>query len=179
MKLYVQYKEDNTLYTVSTSRIEENENGKVAEVDVDNYIDLFSHMNDYKFGNGKLIRIENLDYYKKLKNEELNEACKKAISDGFEYEIENEVYHFSLDIEAQLNFQGAIKLFDDGLIENMMWTVQKNGEYKRISISKKIMDELIVAIMDHKEKNISKYRDKLMPIVNNAKSIEEINAITW
>ncbi|MNC82499.1 hypothetical protein D3C75_1360350 [compost metagenome] len=60
-----------------------------------------------------------------------------------------------------------------------MWTVKKDGEYARIPITKDIMDELSIAILEHKSNNVSKYRDFLMVIVNSATTIEEINSITW
>jgi hypothetical protein len=60
-----------------------------------------------------------------------------------------------------------------------MWTVRKNGEYTRIPINKAIMNELTIAILLHKDSNISKYRDFLMPLVNSATTVEEINAIKW
>lgn len=123
-----------------------------------------------------------LDTEKEKKNQELNSACNQAILEGFLHNINGVDYWFSFDTEAQLNFQGSKIVLDAGLIPVINWTVRiggKNGEYGRIPITKEIMSELTVAILIHKDSNISKYREQLLPLLNAATTIEEVNAITW
>ncbi|MNF64999.1 hypothetical protein D3C84_467490 [compost metagenome] len=122
---------------------------------------------------------EILQEHRKLKDTELNKACEKSILSGFKHIINDIEYHFSYDIEAQINFGDAKIALNEGLKQEVMWTVKKDGEYTRLPITKDIMDGLSVAILDHKSNNVSKYRDFLMVIVNSATSIEEINSITW
>jgi hypothetical protein len=123
--------------------------------------------------------IDILEDYKKSKAEELSKACQQSIYNGFEYEINGVTYHFSYDTEAQLNFQGVERLFAQGIVEEVMWTVKKDGQYMRIPITKEILDELALVMLNHKNANISKYRDVLMPMVESAQTIEEVEAITW
>lgn len=179
MVLYIQYSDDNSIVTASTSKISENENGKVAEVETEDYLNILMNLNDYKFEDGQLIKAENLDYYRKVKNEELNVACNNAISSGFDYEINGILYHFSFDIEAQLNYQGAERLLSEGTVNSIDFTVFHEDTYARIAIGKDEMKALALAILKHKSDNISKYRDVLLPQVQNATTKEEIQNIKW
>lgn len=120
-----------------------------------------------------------LENAKKNKDIELNMACKKSILGGFKHVISGVEYHFSYDAEAQINFGDARTAFDSGLIDEVNWTVKKDGEYTRIKINKEIMDELSIAILQHKNDNISKYRDVLLPMVEKAETVEEVESITW
>lgn len=122
---------------------------------------------------------EILQVYRDAKDFELNQACNDTILAGFDYEIDGVLYHFSYDKEAQQNFTDAQTILSDGLVQELMWTVQKDGEYTRIPINKAVMDKLKVVIMMHKTSCISKYRDVLMKIVNEAQTIEEIESVTW
>lgn len=120
-----------------------------------------------------------LDEARKSKDEELNLECKKAILYGFTHTIDGIEYHFSYDAEAQQNFSDAITAFRDGLIKSLGWTVRVNGEYSRIQITPEIMDELKIVILMHKDSHISRYRDELMPLVNEAQTVEEIEQVRW
>lgn len=124
---------------------------------------------------------EVLEVYKQGKDMELNEACKESILKGFTHEVNGIEYHFSFDSEAQFNFQGAERLFSTGQIDEIRWTVKnmETGEYERILITKEVMEELVMKILQHKDSNISKYRDFLLPIVKSAETIEEIETIKW
>lgn len=114
-----------------------------------------------------------------LKDRELNDACQEAILAGFKHTINGIEYEFSYDKEAQGNFSDAQSILSDGLIAELLWTVKQDGEYTRIPINKTIMDELKLVILLHKTSNISKYRDKLMPLVESASSVEEVEAVIW
>lgn len=138
----------------------------------------------YKLIDGKIVKDKDLvlDLERKLKDEELNQACKEAILAGFKHNINGVNYWFSYDMEAQINFRDAKEVLSDGLVDEIMWTVRKggiDGNYTRIPITLEIMQELTLTIMNHKNEKISKYRDFLMPLVNGATTIEEIQSIKW
>jgi hypothetical protein len=116
---------------------------------------------------------------KKLKMAQLNEACNNSILSGFNHTINDITYHFSFDMEAQFNFQGAIMLFDKNLITEIEWTVTNNDVYERLLINKSIMDELTIKIFQHKDNNIKHLRNDLMPLVLAAKTEDELNLIKW
>jgi hypothetical protein len=122
---------------------------------------------------------EILNHVKSRKDEELNKDCKESILKGFTHTIEGVEYFFSFDPEAQSNFQGVERLFDKGLVTEVTWTVRKSEEYKRIIITKEVMDELTIKILQHKNGNISKYRDYLLPLVHQATTVEEVEGISW
>ena len=126
-----------------------------------------------------MLQSERLKVAKEEKKNELNLECNRAILEGFSYTIEGEKYSFSFDTEAQFNFQGAERLLNQGLVEKITWTVKQNGEYKRVDIDRDTMNQLTLVIFQHKANNISKYRDVLLPMVEEATTVEEVESITW
>jgi hypothetical protein len=136
----------------------------------------------YRYVDNKLLRDSDieLESAKKKKDDELNSACKEAILDGFEYEVDGIVYKFSYDMEAQINFGDAKDILNEGLVPSIPWTVKNpEGEYSRISVDKALMYNLTFAIMQHKTDKISRYRDILLPVVRSAETLEEVNGVTW
>lgn len=154
-----------------------------VEIEEDHEI-LRNHPRMFVYKDGKVIKDETvlLNIARENKDAELNTACQKAIIEGFTHKINGQDYWFSFDQEAQSNFQGTRPLLKEGLIQSINWTVRlggKDGEYTRIPIDVNIMDELTIAILMHKDRNISRYRDELLPLVYKAESLPEINAINW
>lgn len=142
---------------------------------------IFDDPSRYKMIDGNLVfdNSDALDKAKANKDFELNQACNDSILSGFDHVINGETYHFSFDTEAQLNFQGVRPLLSEGIVSKVDWTVSKNGTYHRIPVDKKLMDELTVAILMHKDGNVRKYRNQLLPKVYEATTVEEVNSINW
>jgi hypothetical protein len=184
--IYILVDDNNTIQGWSTTkgsiRIDSQE---CREVEIELYsCDPFFNtpFNFYKYINGKLIKDEEyiLNLEKAKKREELNIACKESILKGFNYTFNGVEYHFSYDEEAQINFSDAKQVLNDGAISEIPWTVHTmDGKYARINITKSMMSELTLAIVMHKNNNISKYRDELLPLVEKAKTVEEVRAIKW
>lgn len=178
MKIYIEIdRETNRVNGWSISSF----GNDCIELDIDEGHDFFMSTGSYIYSDESLIKDSSysLRLLKDSKINELNSECNKAILNGFKHEINGELYHFSFDSEAQLNFQGAERILSQGLINEIMWTVKKDGKYMRIPINKSVMDELTLAILMHKDGNISKYRDYLVPSVEQAQTSEEINNIKW
>lgn len=142
---------------------------------------IFNSSKYFKYIDGKIVEIyrDPLRDVKLIKEEELSIFCEQAILSGFDYEIDGVSYHFSFDQEAQLNFHEAKLLFADNAIATINWTVTDKGVYKRIPIDKETMNKLSLVILEHKESNINKFRNVLMPKVEAANTKEEIDAIVW
>lgn len=138
---------------------------------------------NFVYENGQLIESSSylLEGARNDKDSELNSACNQAILKGFDYTINGVSYHFSFDVEAQLNFQGVNALFQSGTITTIDWTVKNNatGLYERIIIDKATMDNLSLLILQHKSNNVTKYRNDLYPKLMQASTLEEIEAIKW
>lgn len=178
MKIYILIGEQNRVVGWSSTSGMPNE----IEVDISEDHEFFHQpFSAFVYSSGSLVKDESylLDLAKKRKDQELNEACNQAILAGFDHTINGVTYHFSFDIEAQLNFQGAERVLSSGLATSINWTVMRDGVYERIPITKELMDELTLKILEHKDGNISKYRDILLPRVYAATTIEEVNSITW
>jgi len=176
MKLYIQTDETNRVYAVSSTPL----GLEPIEVEVED-MELLDSPSSFLYVNGELIKDLETDLRqaKQNKDVELNQACMASILAGFDYEIGGISYHFSFDEQAQFNFQGAMTAFQSGLMQSTTWTVMQSGEYMRIPITAEDMNGLSVAIIKHKESNISKYRDDLMPKVMAAQTVEEVGEITW
>lgn len=177
-KIFICYDpKTNKIHSWGSTPFEENN----AEIEVEDNHEILLFPMNYIYSDEKIIRNDFfiLEEERKKKDLELNKACNAAIVHGFSHQIEGVEYHFSYDIEAQGNFRDAQTVLGLGIVTEITWTVKKDGEYARIPITKPIMDELTLVILQHKENNISKYRDFLMPIVNDATTIEEIQQVIW
>lgn len=140
-----------------------------------------SNMTLYRVVAGELVEApqESLTSAKAYKLEEVRQRCQDVIIAGFDHVIDGITYHFSLDTEAQQNFTSTYQLMRDGLVNEVPWTVTVDGEYTRIVITKDIMEELAVAILNHKTSNIAKFRDVLSILIEGAQTLEEVTAIQW
>lgn len=178
MKTIYLYLVNDVVYGWSENRSMEEE----VEVQLDESHPLFSSRpRMFVYKDGEVFKSSDLELQdaKQKKDLELNRACRESILAGFYHVIDGVQYWFSYDKEAQQNFTDAQAVFADGLVQELKWTVKKDGEYTRIVINNDIMNELKLVILNHKDSNISKYRDILMPLLNSATTVEEVEAITW
>ncbi|MEH7117222.1 DUF4376 domain-containing protein [Neobacillus vireti] len=178
MQIFIHVNEDNVLQGWGSSPLTEAD----IAVEVEENHPLFSTSPRlFVYQEGQIIKSFELELQraKDKKDIELNQACKESILAGFSHVINGIEYWFSYDKEAQQNFSDAKQAFNDGLIESINWTVKQDGEYTRIPITNAIMQELSLVILKHKDRNISKYRDELMPQLKAAKTVEEVQALSW
>ncbi len=176
MEIYLFVEEDGTISGTSFT-----EEANTVKVIVSEDHPVILSFGKYRYIDGELV--EDLDLVleevKHSKDLELNKACSESILAGFEHEIDGIVYHFSYDLEAQINFGDAITALSKELLEDVGWTVKRDGEYARIRLNKELMEDISLTILLHKERKISRYRDELLPLVRAAETIEEVEAITW
>lgn len=124
--------------------------------------------------------VDPLSDARKLKEAELNAMCNKTINGRFPFEIDGTTYRFSNDSEAQDNFDKCARAFDKSLMTEIAWTAyDSNNQVVRIPINATLFEDMYVAHLNHIQGNISKFRDFLMPLVQAATTIEEIEAVTW
>ena len=122
---------------------------------------------------------DTFEVLREAKSMELRNMCGEAILSGFDMESEGIVYHFSYDNEAQMNFQETYRLIEGDVIDSVMWTASLNGGKVRIPLSKSSFYEVYFKSVQHKLDTISKYRDILLPKIGQAKTVEELDLITW
>jgi hypothetical protein len=120
-----------------------------------------------------------LDEFKKAKETELNKSCSEAILAGFECEVSDIVYHFAYDQEAQLNFQDTYLLFENNMVDTIMWSAQKNNEKVRLSLGKVLFTKVYLTGVKHKNNCLSYYHDTLLPLLQSTTTIEETKAVSW
>lgn len=113
------------------------------------------------------------------KREELNLACESHILNGFDYKIKDTIYHFSYDREAQLNLQETFQMFQNDMLESIIWTVKLKGEHTRITLTRDIFNKIYTKSLQHKHDAISRLRDVLNPILEQLHSVEQIEALKW
>jgi hypothetical protein len=110
---------------------------------------------------------------------EMTAVCEEQILGYFEATVNTVAYLFSFDREAQQNFNGTLTFFSEGLITEVEWTVHLNDKVTRISMSKDQFMTVVVTAFSHKNMNISKLRNDIQPRIENAVTLEEVNAISW
>lgn len=121
-----------------------------------------------------------LDERKNQKKTELNKLCQDSILKGFCYNFYDSIYHFSYDSEAQKNMSDRWNLFQNDMIESIKVTAHnEDGSDVRLAFNKDEFNGLYLTSVQHKEHCISKYRDDLLPLVKQAMTIEQVEAITW
>lgn len=179
MKVYLDLDDDGIVKSWGST---ESPGSTPTDLDINN--PLLARIGSIRYVDGKLIKDDDrrLEDAKVEKNLELNAKCKAAILEGFTHTIDDVTYWFSYDMEAQGNFRDAKEVLKDGLVDVMPWTVRKggiDGEYNRLIVDLDLINELSIVIMHHKTGLISKYRDFLMPLVNECKTIEELESIQW
>lgn len=122
-----------------------------------------------------------LEQLKHYKLDQLNELCNKAIVRGFVYTIENKEYLFSASVEAQGNFQGTDALFKEGLIQEVYWSVTNTSTdiVERVRLDNELFNQVKIQLFNHINTQISKFRDFLQPLVLEASTNSEVDAIDW
>ena len=124
-------------------------------------------------------RYGTIDVHKKAKDAELNKACSDAILGGFDFAMDGVTYHFSYDNEAQVNFQETYALFQNSVINDVMWTVTLGEGKFRLFLNKDRFTQVYYASIQHKLRCIKYYRDKLTPLLTSATTYDMINNIVW
>lgn len=132
----------------------------------------------------KQIDVENtnIEDLREAKNAQLNYLCEKCITDGFQFQPENEtkLYRFSYDTEAQLNFQGSIMIASTNPQYQAIWTCyDEDNNVCRVILTASDFAKLPTIMVAHKDNAVSKYRDTLQPQLKQAKTKEEIDSINW
>lgn len=116
-----------------------------------------------------------LEYHKKDKINELNEACEATILAGFYCEANGHYYEFK--VYDQLNFTQQYLL----LISNPDFTGPIRWKTEDAGVVEHTREEFMTVCQTaelHKRGNIEKYWD-LKAQVENATTFEDVNAIQW
>lgn len=124
-----------------------------------------------------------VDELKKLKEAQLSYLCSQSISSFFDYKpLDSEqTYKFSYDQEAQGNFTDTLLAVTSGAVTEVTWTahVPDTMEAVRVTLTAQDFQQLVGVIMRHKNGNISKFRDELMPQLLAAETKEQVDAVVW
>lgn len=124
--------------------------------------------------------IDGLEESKTKKILELDIDCNTAILGRFSSSINGVTYYFSNDTEAQANFEKADNAFFRGRMTEITWTAyDEEGNVVRLPLDQTTFESVYMNHLIHIQSNISKYRDMLMPQVEQATTIEEVENIMW
>jgi hypothetical protein len=119
-----------------------------------------------------------LKQIKQKKIDDLDQSCKNAILDNFTATLNGVDYEFAYDSDSQNRFNGVGILFLGNQITEVTWTAYQNGQRVRINLTKDDFNIISLAALKHQNDNVTKYSD-LYNKVNDATTVDEINAITW
>lgn len=120
-----------------------------------------------------------LEDVKKAKLTELNTTCGAVITGRFVANVRGIQYEFSYDEEAQSNFKDVKFAFADAMMTTVTWTAYQNGAVQRITMNAAEFTPVYYASLEHKQNQISRFRDVLQPLVEVATTKEDINTIQW
>lgn len=169
--------EDGTLgelEKVNPNAITDAEKIALIEQQMKNPDEIYKEINKVNIDIGEL---------KKLKEAQLSYLCTQNINGYFLYTpVQSETaYKFSYDQEAQRNFTDTLLAVTGGAIQEVTWTAHDidTMEVVRVTLTAQDFQQLVGVITQHKNGNISKFRDTLMPRVQAATTKQEIDAINW
>lgn len=121
-----------------------------------------------------------LEKAQNAKMKELADTCNKTILDRFSSKVDGVDYLFSNDMEAQANFEKCDRAFEKGRITEIPWTAYTmDGDVIRILLNEEKFEPVYISHLSHITGNISKFRDFLMPLVEDAKTVEEVEKVNW
>lgn len=122
---------------------------------------------------------DKLQEQKENKKRELSRACEESILGGFDFKINNIIHHFSYDREAQSNYQERWQLFQNNVIDTLKMTAHVNDDDVRLEVNKDLFNKIYLESVKAKENKIRKLRDDLFPLVDSARSIKDLETISW
>lgn len=138
---------------------------------------------NWKYQNGKLFKDASkaLNELKQVKKDELSNTCTDIILKGFKTMIDNKEYWLSYDKEAQTNLTERWQLFQNSMITDITITVHStiDDSHKRLTVNKDQYEKIYMDSVKHKEDCISRLHDVLIPMVDNAVTIEQVKNINW
>lgn len=141
-----------------------------------------THFKLFKYIDGQIIKDSDIELssMKDKKSKALNKACSETILGKFPHYVNGAIYYFSNDMEAQANFEKADRAFEKGRFTEVGWTCYDEYENVcRLVFTAETFESLYINHLLHIQKNIARFRDILMPDLNNAQTIEEVESIIW
>lgn len=179
--IYVDLGDENQVLGWGSSSISNN----CVEIKIDEKHEFFqSNPFEYYYKNSSLEKMSPtsnviLKNMSEIKKQELNSNCQKAILSGFNCELKGLIYHFSYDLEAQLNFQDTYNLFQNNLLSEIGWTIRFNEEKKRILLAKDDFLTAYTQAIKHKNETLDHLYNVALVSLEAAADIDAINAVIW
>lgn len=115
-----------------------------------------------------------LDYVREAKINEMSHICNQLIEAGFDVEIQNEIHHFSLTVQDQLNLITLSSMAAQG---NNQIPYHADGELCKFYTAAEI--NLIVNQATMFKTYHTTYYNALKAYINSLDTIEEISIITY
>lgn len=126
------------------------------------------------------LKSEILEQIRVAKQKELEDSCSADLTYGYQYIVSGVQYRFSFDLEAQANFQGALRLLESGVVPFVPWTAyDPTGKRVRLNLTVNDLHGMELAQFHHKNDVTSKYNDLLLNHLYVADTEDEIKAISW
>lgn len=118
---------------------------------------------------------------KEQKKRELSQACQDDIMKGFYVTINASLYRISYDREAQVNISERWTLFQDNMINSIIISAHETETDNpvRVQLDKTNYERLYIESVKAKEDKISRLKDILYPMVEQAFTEEQISLIKW
>lgn len=135
----------------------------------------------FRFEEGDLVYVQDKHVFfaQRDRLHELNFECSDAILAGFDYEIDGVKYHASYSDYKQRRFEECTRLFSLQLMSEVDWEFEKDGEIVNVCLKEHDFYSLSVFASIVKQNKMDKYLIDLTNKVKEAKTVEEVVAVTW
>lgn len=178
MKFFLDLDKENNVIGYGSSSITSNS----VEIELEESHPVFDCPGSFKFVDGELVSDISavLRQQKDEKFKEMSKRCQSEILGYFMAPVDQQMYYFSFDYEAQSNFIGSMTMFSEGYITEVEWTAHINEkESIRIKLNKQQFITIAMLGFQHKDSKISKLRNVVEPKIEMASTSQEVEAVTW
>ena len=120
-----------------------------------------------------------LEYAKTTQMAIVSDELKQAIANGFEFALDNVTYHVPFGSESQVQLNNIYNLINNAIIVESIFGVRLNGVSTVITITSTIINDLLLASVNHVNDQTYNYQNILLPLINNQITIEGVRGINW
>lgn len=147
------------------------------EISLDNK-DFYDSFNFYRYSDGKLVYDYELEVESTRKNRatKITNQAQELITGAFAVK---DFLIPSYTLEFQMDMKNTKELFEYGMIDEITLDIIKDNKPERLIVNASSFNFIFMSGVIHKNKITGLLKDKYLPAIKEASTIEEINEIVW
>lgn len=131
---------------------------------------------------GIISEFDNLEVAKQIKIQQLSDKCNEITTKEFYSDADGTNRNYGLDLENQIRIKSIaddieLSQLKGQTVHNIPYYAQGESPCREYT-----PEQFLKLASDAKSwvfKNVNKYKDKLKPMIEACKTVDEVNAITW